>query len=592
MYFSRLTTLLFLLGLFMICPDAEAQRNNRRNRSSSSTEAWPPERAYSRLSLGSALQQVFAKHYEFCGFPAASGRRRDYTPPSLERFLGRRDLRTRVEQADINGGLLMNYIFSAEETAYPLDEIRFRPDHVLQLQQQQTPFLPQAKEGFDAFVMTKNCSGYLNACLEAGIEPPYAAFRAALASDDRRESSVLALAGSFSSPLREIIAANDTRTHELMARLWLFYQEHPELNGQAYYLHEFEGMIVQHLSTANDIYTMEQQFGVNVNLPFAARFKAEASRGRTAATTFEGTDWQTIVYTDFNPAYQREGFFERLPSSTEIESYFQYLSSANQPATEKLVRELAPFQHSFKFPGLPSAMAGLDWSISNLEGSLYRGMPELKVVPYQEADGSFGLEMQLNGIPNSQGFHRDPMAASTADIRCTFTVYGRDYNQLSFTSSANFSRSFQPLISSHTQRFDLQRQDDQNYSCSWEIELNIDDWEHPCDYYSGASLVQNVVKVDSLHLWHESTEIQERRHQFILRLETRESWPLSKIDISQMTSRQLPLEIYLPTEDGIGAVTRTLIVNLALPSIISDLPLALPQLPAIIDSSGLKIPRN
>lgn len=588
MYFSRLSTLLFLLGLFLICPDAEAQRNNRRNRSNSTTEAWPPERAYSRLSLGSALQQVFAKHYEFCGFPAASGRRRDYTPPSLERFLGRRDLRTRVEQADINGGLLMNYIFSAEETTYPLDEIRFRPEQVLNLQQQEMQFLPQAGEGFDAFVMTKNCSGYLNACLEAGIEPPYSAFRAALASDDRRESSVLALSGSFSSPLQTIIAANDQRTNELMAQLWLFYQEHPALNGQAYYLREFEGMIVQHLSSANDIYKMEQQFGVNVNLPFAARFKTDLDRGRTATTQFEGTDWQTIVYTDFNQVYRREGLFAPLPSSREVEQYFEQLQVVGAPEEEQLVRELAPYQMRFRFPGLPAEMAGMEWSLTDMEGELFREPPAIKLVAYQNSTSDFGLEIQLNGIPTNTIFQVDNLADPSRGFSGEFTVFGRDYHQLSLQASTTFTTSVHPQISSHTQRFDLRRQDDQTYSCYWEIELNLDDWEHAYDYFTAPSL-RSAVSVGGMELWLESSLPRERRHQLVLRLETRESWPLERINTAQMTSQLVPLALSLPTVDGVGPVVRELEVSLALPTLLPELPMVEP---AVIDSSSLKSPRN
>ena len=585
MYFSRFSALILLLGLLLVCPELEAQGNSRRNRSNSAVEGWPPERAYSRLSLGSALQQVFAKHYEFCGFPEASGRRRDYTPPSLERFLGRRDLRTKVEQADINGGLLMNYIFSAEETTFPLDEIRFRPDHILNLEQQETPFLPQAREGFDAFVMTKNCSGYLNACLEVGIEPPYAAFRAALASDDRRESSVLALSGSFSSPLQTIISANDARTNELMARLWLFYQEHPELNGQAYYLREFEGMIVQHLSSANDIYTMEQQFGVNVNLPFAARFKTEVNRGRMAGTQFEGTDWQTIVYTDFNPAYQRESLFEPLPSSLDIEQYFDQLQVVAVQETQQLVRELAPFQLKFRFPGLPQELAGMEWAMMESSGGLYGEHPSISVLPYRNSATDFGVEIQLMGIPSSEVFQPELLNNS---FSCQFSAYGSQYLQLKVGATAVFDRSMQPQISSHSQRFDLRRQDDQTYSCYWEIELNLDDWEHAYDYYSAPSLKEEV-SVAGLNLWLESTLPQELRHQLILRLETRESWPLERINTALMNSHLIPLKVNLPTVDGIGPVTRELEISLALPTFLAEMPLPEPTVP---DSSSIKGPRN
>ncbi|NJO87401.1 MAG: hypothetical protein HC821_05390 [Lewinella sp.] len=273
----------------------EAQTDRRaRKLQAERLETWPPERAYSHIALGYALQKVFEKHYNLCGFPAVNGKR-DFTPPTIEQFLGKRTLRTKVEQANLSGGNLLNYIFRLNERDAPLDAIQFQSDRLLALDQVETAFMPQPRVGFDAFVMTKNCSGYLKACLDAGIKPPYTAFSTALSNDDRRQSSVLALAGSFVSPLAEVLAARDSRTTELLARLWLFYQQHPEYIGQAYYLREFEGVLVKHLSTAEAVAASEQQLGVNVNLPFAARFNTSITRGRSNSLSFSGTDWQTII---------------------------------------------------------------------------------------------------------------------------------------------------------------------------------------------------------------------------------------------------------------------------------------------------------
>lgn len=76
------------------------------------------------------------------------------------------------------------------------------------------PFAMNPDDNFDAFILTKTCGGYLKASLDAGIEPPYAAFKAALDSDSRRESSVVAVSGSFLSPLRLALDAGDRRTAE------------------------------------------------------------------------------------------------------------------------------------------------------------------------------------------------------------------------------------------------------------------------------------------------------------------------------------------------------------------------------------------
>jgi len=196
--------LLLLLAFIGASFSADAQRRNRRN----TEPEWPPERAYGRTTLGNALQSVFQRHYDFCGFTKPSGKR-DYTPPTIERFLGKRDLRTRVERADINGGNLLSYIFTDEEITFPLDLVRYRADQLLFNKDAGIDLQPEPRPGFDAFLLTKNCSGYLKASLDAGFKPPYVAFSAALDTDARRNSTVVALAGSFVSPLSEILNAND-----------------------------------------------------------------------------------------------------------------------------------------------------------------------------------------------------------------------------------------------------------------------------------------------------------------------------------------------------------------------------------------------
>ncbi|NJB85267.1 hypothetical protein GGR26_001012 [Lewinella marina] len=383
MLISRLG-LALLASLTLLPVSSEAQR-----RSKTETESWPPQRAYSRLFLGGALQQVFERHYDFCGFARAEGRR-DYTPPTLERFLGKRTLRTRVEKADINGGNLLSYVFSGAEISAGLDDIRYSPDRLLFTQAEGVNLLPQPRDGFDSFVLTKNCGGYLKAALDAGWKPPYAAFAAALDTDARRSSSVLAMAGSFESPLSEVLGANDERTTELMAYLWQFYQFHPEYRGEAYYLRQFDGIVIKHLTDSKEVTAAEQSVGLNVALPFSAKLNSELSHRRENENTFSGSDWETIVYTDFDGPYTRESMYHRLPDPEEIADYFATLGTVAGSASP--LREGAAHRHTVAVPGLPASLAGAPWEIHYLAEGIYNGMPGLAVAPTDS-----GLSFSLTG---------------------------------------------------------------------------------------------------------------------------------------------------------------------------------------------------
>ncbi|RMF01449.1 MAG: hypothetical protein D6772_04790, partial [Bacteroidetes bacterium] len=115
MQIPRLLLLGFLLScLHPLAAQGRYERARERVRLQRSQQ-WPPEKVYPRLTLGRALQGLFEKHYEYCGFAQVGGSR-DYVPTDISKFLGKRDLRTRVEQANISGAGLLRYVFREAET--------------------------------------------------------------------------------------------------------------------------------------------------------------------------------------------------------------------------------------------------------------------------------------------------------------------------------------------------------------------------------------------------------------------------------------------------------------------------------------------
>ena len=209
-------------------------------------------------------------------------------------------------------------------------------------------------------MLTKNCGGYLKSALDAGLKPPYAAFAAALDTDAKRSSSVLALAGSFQSPLVEELGAGDERTTALLARLWQFYLDHPEFRQEAYYLRQFEGVLIKHLTDAEEVMAAEQSVGINVNLPLSASINSSLSHRRENQNSFSASDWETIVYTDFTGPYTREAMFAALPGPEQIAAYFAGLPAVS--ATAVPLREAATHRHSVEI-GLPDALANAGWTI-------------------------------------------------------------------------------------------------------------------------------------------------------------------------------------------------------------------------------------
>lgn len=566
---SRSFVLLFIL-LFIASTAVEAQRN-RRGKSSSDEPSWPPERRYASISLGSALQRVFQKHYNFCGFPAAEGSR-DYTPPTIEGFLGRRTLRTRVEQANLSGGNLLNYIFSEVEIDAPLDAVRYQTDRSISLREQATVFLPQPREGFDAFVMTKNCGGYLKACLDAGINPPYSAFSTALNTDERRESSVLTLAGSFESPLSEIIAARDSRTTELMSRLWLFYQQHPEYVGKAYYLREFEGVLVKHLSNAEAVFQSERELGVNVNLPFSARIKSTLTQGKTASQNFQGTDWETIVYADFEGPYQRRNMYTPLPGPADISDYFASLQlTFNNASDFPLLTEGAEHRHYLTLVGMPAELARMPWLIKEISEGSYAETPRIDHHFFEEANGQSGLKITVSGQPAPQLFSGRPEDRSgSVPLRYTIALDQELFGQqLILRIDKELGTSSSPIVHLLRANFDLTKRDSRDFAFLWEVELALEDRDNPVDYGKEALVSNIVVRNSNTTLAVEllKSQFDARRHSLLLTFASRDAWPLARIDDQQMDNYNLSADVHLPIQRGTGRTIRPVKAVIAVPKI-------------------------
>ncbi len=560
--------LIIPLVLLLLMPEsADAQRRRKKNE-----DNWPPERGYSRLFLGGALQDVFERHYDFCGFTKAEGAR-DYTPPTIDKFLGSRTLRTRVEKANINGGGLLSYVFSDRETTASFDDIRYSPANLLYNESEGVNLLPQPREGFDAFVLTKNCGGYLKAALDVGLKPPYAAFAAALDTDAKRNSSVLAMAGSFESPLSEILGANDDRTTELMARLWQYYQEHPEYQGKAYYLKQFDGIVIKHLTDSKEVTAAEQSVGLNVSLPLTAKINSSLSHRRENDNSFSATDWETIVYTDFEGPYTRDKMFSRLPDPDEIADYFAGLSAFAERTLP--LREAAAHRHTVEVPGIPSSFAAAGWQLQNVGAGVYREQPSLAV----EAD-SEGLAFSLTGYTDARLFHNQQIETVPVSYDLVLPAAGM-VPELRIPVLQRISTSAHPLVNLVGTRFELHRRNTGQYAFQWHLTLNVEDKENPLDANGlfGAKNLLVGTRLDTLDATIVRAEYDERRAVLNVTLESERSWPLKMIDDRNMRTFPVEAELSLPVKDGYSVCRRPLMARLAVPRIRVEVTPVIPTIP-------------
>lgn len=533
----------------------EAQKVSRYQRKIEEhrREEWPPERAYSRISLGYALQQTFRRHCEYCGFDTPDGKR-DYIPQDISKFLGRRDLRTKVETADIRGGGLLYYLFTGEETAQPFDYLAYSPSRVIRLNSVEGQFVVNPDENFDSFILHKTCSSYLKAALDAGIQPPYASFRTALDTDSRRESSVLAISGSFVSPLRFILEANDYRTTEFMMKLWRFYQENPEFVNNAYYLREFEGVMIKHITSAEENYHIEMEGGLNINAPLSARLKASFGLGKEGRGSFSGNDWETIIFSDFEGNYQKDRLFAPLPTPEEISRYLQGINLVFQRAQDlPLMIEGVEHKHFLIVEGIPENMADNFWTIEQVQPGVYDGLPSLFAQYFYDNDSrASGCRFTISGRPLAGNF-RGPVENRPSKLNVRYRIRSKapvNGVYLSFDINEEIQTSSHPIASISEGSFDLSKKDGWNFAFQWKFAIDIEDRYNPVNFnvqpYIGNLLVRRSDKELNVRITKVEPDVTRKR--FYVILETQESFPLERIDNANMQSYNLSLDVHLESQ--------------------------------------------
>jgi hypothetical protein len=573
-------TLLLLTGTFLwTAAPSHAQPGDRLQRKLEQHRlaSWPPERNYSRISLGYALQNTFERHVDYCGFKVDKNKR-DYVPADIQKFLGRRDLRTKVETADIRGGGLMNYIFTEEDIRLPFDNVRYSPTRVFKLNSVDHQFVVNPDDNFDSFILTKNCSGFLKAALDAGIEPPYVAFKTALDTDSRRESTVMGISGSFVSPLKFIFDANNHLTTEAMMQLWKFYEEHPEFIGNAWYLREFEGVMIRHISTAEENYRIESEVGINLNGPLSTRLKSSFGIGFTSGNKFAGTDWQTIIFADFAGNYTKERLFSPLPSPAQIREYFHSVKPAFQKANDfPLMTEGVEHRHYLIVEGIPENMAANFWEIENVRPGVYEETPQLSTDYLSDSgSGVFGCRFTIAGRPLIDNF-QGPFSDRPSRLNVAYTLRSRSPvggQYLRLYVQEELQTSSHPIATVSRGEFDLKKKEDRRFALQWKFAIEIEDAENPVDF-NEIPYIDNLLARRSdgnLPIKLAGVDRDAHRRIFYITLETVETYPLDKIDDLNMITYNLSLDVHLRSVRSAVRSVRPVKSVLMFPTIRKDPP--------------------
>lgn len=178
---------------------------------------------------------------------------------------------------------------------------------------------------FDFYVLIENCSGYLKVVLDVGIELFYFVFCIVFNIDEWKELMVLVIFGIFWLLVDVVFQVKDVNIICLLMEFWQFYECYLEYIGQVYYLQFFFGVMIKYMVFVEEVCLIENELGINVNGFFVSRVDMQLGYICQLKVSFQGINWEIIVYVDFDEEYQCQEWYVLLFGLVEISVYFVQL---------------------------------------------------------------------------------------------------------------------------------------------------------------------------------------------------------------------------------------------------------------------------
>ncbi|MCB0584138.1 MAG: hypothetical protein KDD06_02245, partial [Phaeodactylibacter sp.] len=319
----------------------------------------------------------------------------------------------------------------------------------------------------------------------------------------------------------------------------------------AYYLREFEGVMIKHITSTEENYRIETEGGLNINAPLGARLKANFSLGKGSRGSFFGNDWETIIYSDFEGPYQKNKLFSPLPTPDEINRYLHGINLVFQKEQDlPLMIEGVEHKHFLIVEGIPENMTDNFWVIENVRPGVYDGLPSLAAQPFQDNDSRVsGCRFTISGRPLGANF-RGPVENRPSKLNVRYRIRSKepvDGVFLSFDIDEEIQTSSHPIAHISEGSFDLSKKDGWNFAFQWKFAIDIEDRYNPVNFdvqpYIGNLLVRRSDKELNVRIVNVEPDLARKR--FYITLETQESFPLGRIDNGNMLSYNLSLDIHL-----------------------------------------------
>ncbi len=274
------------------------------------------------------------------------------------------------------------------------------------------------------------------------------------------------------------------------------------------------------------------------------------------------------------------------PTPADIEQYFAGLNPIfEKPKDFPLLTEGAEHKHYLIVPGIPEELCRQPWIIEQVNQGVYVGEPRLQVDHYREDNGQYGCRFTITGRPQPTLFS-GPLAQRPGTVPVRYRIRSQETlmgHYLTFYLNEELATSAHPIVNLENGQFDLSKHEDRKFAFQWQFTLEVEDRENPVDF-SVPPFVSNLkVRGSDQEIEANVTRVfcNAQKKECYLSIETRETWPLDKIDDRNMVNYNLAMDIHLQTFRAQVRNVRPVKGILSFPSIRPDRP-PVPRTPEII----------
>lgn len=537
--------------------------------------AWPSIGEYAPGSIGLLLDPQFRQHVEVCGIvlPESLTKGRRFVPNEIARYT-RTNLDAAGESVDIAGGSLLRYVYGRDQRRLMLTSLQ--GGRVLTFEYMDLPPLIEPTEGFPSWAIQRSCSGYIQGSASADVKVPSAAVRAAVQADANRQSSLVAVFGRFRSPMAQILGTGDWKTLYANLQLWSLYSDNKDLAGVAYYMKEFNGIMIRR--TVGMGSSLNAQISASAALP-AAEFQLGADY--RAETKFSAKDWQTVIISDIDNPEQREQRFGQLPDPTQIANLFRGLKPTPVGVNEPLRRGVE-HAHYQELAGVPRGICNGIWNFEGDTTGIYDGKIGVRGLVEERPAADGGkipyCKIEISGRPNPALFQAGVARAASVQrsltlsgkVKRTGTVEGQQLELLISQPLFTTDHPIVRIVSGMPLPFASQNSLQNQFVVHWEFQVDFTDGQEPVLRTAGtrASLDSASIECSGVQMGVTSDATANANGVYVVTLNfgsalSHSDYDVSKQDLICSYNSQLTVRL---AQDGNRTATVPIAVRLTFPA--------------------------